>query len=111
MNEKMTRGERRERWRALVQEHEQCGLSARAFCKDRNLSYQSFLAWRKRFAAAEGDCSEADRERGEPLFSEVTYLSGAIEVVLGAVTVRVPPGFPEGELRAVLREAAALARC
>ena len=111
MNEKMTREERREHWRGLVQEHEQSGLSARAFCTERNIAYQSFLAWRKRFALAEGACAEADREPGEPLFREVAFAPGAVEIVLGTVTVRVPPGFPAEELRAVLREAAALARC
>ena len=51
MSKEPTRAERRDHWRAAIREYEASGLSARALCKERKIAYQSFLAWRRRFAA------------------------------------------------------------
>lgn len=37
-----------EQWRALIQQWQQSGLSASAFCKQNDLGYASFCQWRKR---------------------------------------------------------------
>lgn len=37
-------------WRALVEQFEQSGLSARAFCDRHQLGYASFCQWRRRLA-------------------------------------------------------------
>lgn len=34
-------------WRLLVEEQRRCGLSIRAFCRERAISEPSFYAWRK----------------------------------------------------------------
>jgi len=34
-------------WRSLVEEQRRCGLSVRAFCRQKGISEPSFYAWRK----------------------------------------------------------------
>jgi hypothetical protein len=43
--------ERHERWRQLVAQQEQSGLSVRAFCEQHRTSEHNFYQWRKRLAA------------------------------------------------------------
>jgi hypothetical protein len=45
----MTKEERVTRWQGLVQEQAQSGMSAAAFCKERQLNLQRFYSWRQRF--------------------------------------------------------------
>jgi hypothetical protein len=45
----MSREERRDYWRALIEKHAKSGLSAAAFCKGQELNPQRFYSWRKRF--------------------------------------------------------------
>jgi hypothetical protein len=43
----MSREDRREYWRALIEKHAESGLSAAAFCKEQNINPQRFYSWRK----------------------------------------------------------------
>ena len=45
----MTREERTARWRGLVEEHAQSGMSGAAFCKEYQINPQRFYSWRNRF--------------------------------------------------------------
>jgi len=49
----MTAYKRRARseWESLVTEQTNSPLSASAFCTERNISYASFIAWKKRLTA------------------------------------------------------------
>ena len=40
--------DREEYWRLLVEEQRRCGLSIRAFCRQKTVTEASFYAWRKR---------------------------------------------------------------
>ena len=42
--------EREEYWRGVIGEQEASGLSASAFCRERNLSAGSFFTWRRKLA-------------------------------------------------------------
>ena len=42
--------EREEYWRGVIREQEGSGLSASAFCREKNLSAGSFFTWRRRLA-------------------------------------------------------------
>lgn len=40
-----------EQWRDLIQQWQESGLSASAFCKQNDLGYASFCQWRKRLTS------------------------------------------------------------
>jgi hypothetical protein len=40
--------DRRERWRLLVEEQRQSGMSISAFCKERSIPPSAFFAWRRK---------------------------------------------------------------
>ncbi len=52
MNEQVKYNTRRspDQWQELVHSQQQSGLSARAFCEQRELGYASFCNWRKRLS-------------------------------------------------------------
>ena len=43
------------KWQKLIDQQSSSGLSAAAFCRDRNIGYPSFMAWRKRLLASESE--------------------------------------------------------
>jgi hypothetical protein len=43
----MSRKDRREYWRALIEKQAESGVSAAAFCKEQNVNPQRFYYWRK----------------------------------------------------------------
>jgi len=45
----MTREERRDYWKTLVDEHSQSGLSASSFCLEHHLKVSQFYRWRRSF--------------------------------------------------------------
>jgi hypothetical protein len=47
----MTKEERVARWQGLVAEQTQSGMSAAAFCKEKQLNLHGFYSWRRRFRA------------------------------------------------------------
>ncbi len=46
--ESPVRADRRERWRALVDEQRQSGMSVSVFCRERSIPPSSFFAWRRK---------------------------------------------------------------
>ena len=46
--ESPVRADRRERWRALVEEQRQSGMSVSVFCRERSIPPSSFFAWRRK---------------------------------------------------------------
>jgi hypothetical protein len=122
MNEPLTtptsREENQERWRGLVEEQRAGGQSKQAFCRERGISYERFLAWSKRFADSAEDLrssnplGSATGSRPVDAFCELrvgaTAREGrlspaAFEIALGGVVVRVSAGFDERDLARLLR--------
>jgi len=60
-----------ERWQRLVSEQAASGLPARAFCAERDLSYSSFLYWRRKLIAAEQRRNGVSEPRRGPAFIEL----------------------------------------
>jgi len=56
----------REQWAELIELQPGSGLSAPKFCEQAGVSYQSFMAWRKKLSASETQSS------GLPQFVELT---------------------------------------
>jgi hypothetical protein len=44
----MSKEDRRSHWRRLLKEQGESGLSAAAFCRDRNINLYQFYRWRRR---------------------------------------------------------------
>ena len=93
----------REYWQARVLEQEASGLNCAAFCRDRGISYHAFQYWRKRLGGRRGNQqSQGAQFREVRLAAEPEASRECLEVVVGAMTVRVPPGFAEADLDRVL---------
>jgi transposase-like protein len=90
------------KWRGLMAEHGDSGLSASAFCRQRGLRVSQFYGWRKRL-----------RQSSARQFLEVQVLRTPEKAVIGpgrAIEIRladgrrivVEPGFDPNHLRAVV---------
>lgn len=93
------------KWRALISEQEKSGLTARAFAESRGITATTMYWWRCRLrrqpARAElVPVQVVDREMA------VDDQRGSADFELridSAVTLRIPVGFDEGELRRLVR--------
>lgn len=98
VEQRAVRDVKREQWKTVLREQKESGLSAAAFCRERGVSNQSFGYWKKRLAKP---------APGAARFRELVVASGKsgdqfYEVVLGSVTIRVPSGFDDEDLRRLL---------
>jgi hypothetical protein len=90
---------REQAWRKLVAEHEQSGLSVRAFCQQREIREPSFYRWRRRLLADQ-PVSFALVGRGEPA---TMGFAPAVELALATgERLRIAAGADEATLRVVL---------
>jgi hypothetical protein len=108
--------ERRERhtdrktyWRKVVAAWKASGLTKKAFCEQKQINYYSLLRWNKRLAGETGEEGEQFVEVpatiGGPPATTVNAkgpIAGRIEIVTGAVVVRVPAGVEREQLQMVL---------
>jgi hypothetical protein len=93
-----TQEERRQLWRKLIAQHEQSGLSVRAFCQQRRTSEYSFYHWRKRLAEQlPMKFALVESSRSAPT------AVAAMEVILTTgERLRIAPGIDAATLRLVL---------
>jgi hypothetical protein len=88
------------KWRALIAAQERSGQSVRGFAAARGFAAGTMYWWRSRL-----------RRRGEDLVRVAVVeramvndeASAGFELQLGDLTLRVPTGFDEGELRRLLQ--------
>jgi transposase-like protein len=89
------------KWRGLIAEQGQSGLSVTAFCRERGLREGRLYAWKKRLREAEAGRFVAVRVRTTEEAAAVSR--GGIEVRLrGGRSLVVEPGFDAQHLRALL---------
>jgi hypothetical protein len=96
--------ETKAKWRALVSEQDESGLSVAAFCNQRGLRAWQFYEWKKRVKEPE-TASFVEVQVAAPVEPErsVGERSQAIEVRLRTGrSLIVTPGFSVGHLRALL---------
>jgi hypothetical protein len=93
-----TQEERRQLWRKLIAQHEQSGLSVRAFCQQHRTSEYSFYHWRKRLAEQlPMKFALVESSRSAPT------AVAAMEVILTTgERLRIAPGIDAATLRLVL---------
>ena len=103
-------------WREMIRRQQQGRLSVRAFCDDHALDEGAFFAWRRKLAALDTPGSRPavrsatpTKASTPPTFAQVTLgvavpaADGSVEIVLAdRRRVRVPPGFDQATLAAVL---------
>lgn len=56
-------------WGAIVEAQRGSGLSAPLFCKENNISYASFISWKKKLAASK---PVSISNKAQPAFIEIT---------------------------------------
>lgn len=79
MNEEVKRYARRspEQWQKIIHSQQQSGLSARAFCEQREVGYASFCNWRKRLSGANGSQQAECRPTLDAGFIDLSALPGS----------------------------------
>lgn len=84
--EKLTITERREKWKLLIDEQEQSGLTQEAFCKQHNLSQATFTHYRGLFRGRKLLQSKSEISVFKPI--NITKPAGSTEIRL-----TLPNGF------------------
>ena len=99
----MTVTERREHWRGLLTEQAASGLSAAAFCREKNLAVKKFYSWHRRLTV-----TAASATGGDGGFVELVPTGGGengsgVTLQVGArLSIRLEKGFDPATLRAAL---------
>jgi hypothetical protein len=110
MAESVSRSERREHWVKVVEDWENSGLSGAEFCRRRDVSYQSLLAWRKKLSADEHESNRAVFQ--ELRLEDIAGLSSnPLEIAIGNAVIRVPAGCALADIRNVLCALGAVSSC
>jgi transposase-like protein len=93
-----TQEERCQRWRQLVAQQEQSGVSVQVFCQQHRTSPHSFYKWRRRLAAQVPiKFALVETDRGEPSKAEAMELT-----LITGERLRIAPGTDAATLRVVL---------
>lgn len=87
------RANSKQKWSELIQNQKSSSKSAREWCRDQGISYQSFLNWRKRLS---------QKEETNPSFVEVVEEIW-IEIHLEGATIKITKNFDRGALLFCLR--------
>jgi hypothetical protein len=91
-----------EKWRALIAPQEKSGLGVREFAESRGLVPATMYWWRCRLRERPTSLVPlAVIERDVEIRRSTT--SAAFELTFDSLTVRIPPGFDEGDLRRLVR--------
>ena len=102
-DDRVSREENRIRWEGIVQQQSESGLSAAAFCREQQISYQSFGYWKRRLQRGDEQPLVQSSRFQEVRIAPGPEPEGMFEVILGAVTIRVPSRFAELDLQKILR--------
>jgi hypothetical protein len=84
----------KQKWSEIIENQKSSSKTAREWCKDQEISYQSFIHWRKRLSQCE--------EKKTP-FIEMAEESTWIEIHLEGATIRITKNFDRGALLFCLR--------
>ncbi len=108
--------EREHRWRAVMSEWEQSGLSMRAFCRDRRINVQTFYGWRRSLRQRDGqsaDSSTPPRPNRKRRFVQVQVTGPSwLELSLGGeLVLRMPTSVDGGRLAEILAAARKATEC
>lgn len=88
------------KWRALIAEQERSGQSVREFAAARGVAAGTLYWWRSRLRDPSEDLVRVAVVEGAVADSS---WCGSFELQLGDVTLRIPAGFDDGDLRRLLQ--------
>jgi len=104
----MTRAERRDHWRAIIENQATSGMSIAAYCRDAQIKPSYFYTWRRRLR-------EQQPSAGgflELIPGRLMEAASGIRIRLGAtLAVEVERGFDPFTLRAVIETLSGTSRC
>ncbi len=91
-----------EKWRALIAAQEKSGLGVREFAEGRGLAPATMYWWRCRLRERSTSLVPVAVVDHEVAVRRPTT-KAAFELAVGELTLRIPPGFDEGDLRRLVR--------
>lgn len=94
----MTRAEREEMWSERIAAQAASGLSGRSWCEREDVSYWSFLQWRRRL----GGETSSERPLRFLRVLPVEADGSAVRIRIGGALIEVGVGFDPGVLRRVV---------
>ncbi|MEI8174038.1 MAG: hypothetical protein WCH07_11240 [Deltaproteobacteria bacterium] len=104
----MTRAERRDHWRTIIENQATSGVSIAAYCRDTQINPSYFYTWRRRL-------KEQQPSAGgflELIPGRLTEVASGVRIRLGTkLSVEVERGFDPFTLRAVVDTLRDLSRC
>jgi len=84
----MSPSEKATHWKSLIEQHQQSGLSIKAFCCQQQINVHTFHYWRKKFSASNGS---EKQPAFVPLNHRADGLTGEASILLSErVQLRVP---------------------
>src|SRR5262245_19320403 len=91
------------KWRKLIAEQEESGLSAREFAESRGILATTLYWWRSRLRREATRLVPVEIVDTESHFEQGNNSGACFEILVDrSLTLRVPPGFSEAELRRLL---------
>jgi hypothetical protein len=90
------------KWRALIAAQERSGLGVRKFAEMRGLAPATMYWWRCRLRERATSLVPVAVVEHEDAVSKPT-IKAAFELTIDELTLRIPPGFDEGDLRRLVR--------
>ena len=81
-----------EEWKQHFEQQAQSGLSHAGYCRREGIKDKQYFYWKRKFSGS--------KEAGS--FVPVGKLSDCLELCIGEVSIKVPAGFQQSELKRVL---------
>jgi transposase-like protein len=104
----MTRAERRDHWRAIIENQATSGMSIAAYCRDTQIKPSYFYTWRRRLREQQSSAGGFL----ELIPGRMTEVASGVRIRLGTkLSVEVERGFDPFTLRAVVETLSNLSRC
>jgi hypothetical protein len=93
----VTKQEREDYWRDLLEQQAASGLSVRAWCARETVGYATFMYWRRRLGR-----TEAVKPLTLIRVTEGEAVGDGLWILVGGVRIEVKSGFDAGLLRQIL---------
>jgi transposase-like protein len=103
----MTRAERRDHWRTIIENQATSGVSIAAYCRDTQINPSYFYTWRRRLRGQQPSAGFLELIPGR-----LTEAASGVRIRLDTkLSVEVERGFDPFTLRAVVDTLSDLSRC
>jgi hypothetical protein len=105
----MTKSERRDHWRTIIDTQATSGMSVVKYCRDTQINPSYFYRWRRRLQEQQPCCAAGFLEL---IPDRLSPAASGVRIRLGTrLSVEVERGFDALTLRAVVETLSGLSRC